>query len=32
MNQYLWAINGVIDGKITPEYATKRFKKLKELK
>ncbi len=30
--QYEKAIQGVIDGTISPEYATERFNKLKEIK
>jgi len=29
---YIRAINLVIDGKVRPEYATERFKKLKEVR
>jgi len=30
--QYLHALNKVMDGKADPDYATKRFNKLKEIK
>jgi hypothetical protein len=31
VQQYLKALDGVINGTIPPEYATLRFKKLKDL-